>query len=81
MTTVTEYTPGDWPAVVAPGRVALLPPTTSACTLERLWTSMREVDGASLLHHLQVLADGDLTSLPPFAKSASVQPSRTRFCV
>ena len=64
---VPEYTPGEWVAVVTPGRVALLPAATPAATVQRLWASLRAVDGPSLVDHLQVLAAGDLTAMPPFA--------------
>ncbi|WP_298454516.1 FHA domain-containing protein [uncultured Cellulomonas sp.] len=64
---MTEYTPGEWVAVVTDGAVALLPPTTTEPVVGRLWQSLRSADGAGVVDHLQVLVRDGLATLPPFA--------------
>ena len=62
---VPAYVPGDWFAVVADGSVALLPAATPASVVQKLWEALSR--GARLADQLQVLLNGGIASLPPFA--------------
>ncbi|MBC7550615.1 MAG: FHA domain-containing protein [Cellulomonas sp.] len=62
---VPAYVPGDWFAVVADGSVALLPAATPAIVVQKLWEALSR--GARLADQLQVLLNGGIASLPPFA--------------
>lgn len=62
---VPRYVPGEWVAVVSDGTVAMVPGDVDARTVERLWESARADDGLGA--HLDVLVEGGLAAVPPFA--------------
>ncbi|WP_456825479.1 FHA domain-containing protein [Cellulomonas sp. P5_E12] len=60
---VPEYSAGGWTAVVRPGFVALLGPTTAASTVRSLWQDT----GEGVFSALALLARDGFGGLPPFA--------------
>lgn len=60
---VPEYSAGGWTAVVRPGFVALLGPTTAASTVRALWHET----GEGVFSALALLARDGFGGLPPFA--------------
>lgn len=62
---VPLHVPGEWYAVVADGRVALLAPQTPAPVVTEVWDAVRR--GSGLTAPLQVLLGAGLEGLPPFA--------------
>lgn len=61
--TVPEYSAGGWTAVVRPGFVALLGPTTASSTVRALWQDA----GEGVFSALALLARDGFGGLPPFA--------------
>lgn len=62
---VPRYAPGDWYAVVADGRIAVLPRTSPTDLVQALWTSVR--DGVDLTAQVQLLLGSGIAAAPPFA--------------
>ncbi|MEZ0449776.1 FHA domain-containing protein [Cellulomonas sp. ICMP 17802] len=60
---VPEYSAGGWTAVVRPGFVALLGPTTATSTVRALWQDA----GEGVFSALALLARDGFGGLPPFA--------------
>jgi len=60
---VPEYSAGGWTAVVRPGFVALLGPTTADSTVRALWQDA----GEGVFSALALLARDGFGGLPPFA--------------
>ncbi|MET0789322.1 MAG: FHA domain-containing protein [Cellulomonas sp.] len=61
--TVPEYSAGAWTAVVRPGFVALLGPSTASSTVRALWQDA----GEGVFSALALLARDGFGGLPPFA--------------